>query len=92
MPSVSFDVPPGLRDEFRFTQGQFVTLKTHIDGEETRRSYSICVGATNYDRDGELRIGIKRVRAGAFRTSRSIRSSPVTRLMSRRPMANSSRI
>ena len=64
--TVSFDVPETLRDAFRFTQGQFVTLKTHIDGEETRRSYSICVGVTDYDRDGELRIGIKRVRGGRF--------------------------
>jgi ring-1,2-phenylacetyl-CoA epoxidase subunit PaaE len=64
--SVAFEVPPELRDQYRFTQGQFVTLKTHIDGEETRRSYSICVGVTDYDRDGELRIGIKRVRGGRF--------------------------
>ncbi|MDB5837778.1 MAG: phenylacetic acid degradation protein, partial [Caballeronia sp.] len=64
--TVSFDVPETLRDAFRFTQGQFVTLKTHMDGEEMRRSYSICVGVTDYDRDGELRIGIKRVRGGRF--------------------------
>ncbi|MGN6668227.1 MAG: 1,2-phenylacetyl-CoA epoxidase subunit PaaE [Trinickia sp.] len=64
--SVSFEVPPELRDAYRFTQGQFVTLKAHVDGEETRRSYSICVGVTDYDRDGELRIGIKRVRGGRF--------------------------
>jgi ring-1,2-phenylacetyl-CoA epoxidase subunit PaaE len=64
--SVAFEVPAELREQYRFTQGQFVTLKTHIDGEETRRSYSICVGVTDYDRDGELRIGIKRVRGGRF--------------------------
>jgi ring-1,2-phenylacetyl-CoA epoxidase subunit PaaE len=64
--TVSFEVPENLRDAFRFTQGQFVTLKTHLEGEETRRSYSICVGVTDYDRDGELRIGIKRVRGGRF--------------------------
>jgi ring-1,2-phenylacetyl-CoA epoxidase subunit PaaE len=64
--SVSFEVPPELREQYRFTQGQFVTLKTHIDGVETRRSYSICVGVTDYERDGELRIGIKRVRGGHF--------------------------
>ena len=45
--SVAFEVPVELREQFRFTQGQFVTLKTHIDGEETRRSYSICVGVTD---------------------------------------------
>ncbi|MFC0402708.1 1,2-phenylacetyl-CoA epoxidase subunit PaaE [Paraburkholderia rhizosphaerae] len=64
--SVAFEVPRELREHYRFTQGQFVTLKAHIDGEETRRSYSICVGVTDYDRDGELRIGIKRVRGGRF--------------------------
>lgn len=64
--SVAFEVPAELREAYRFTQGQFVTLKAHIDGEETRRSYSICVGVTDYDRDGELRIGIKRVRGGRF--------------------------
>ncbi len=64
--TVSFEVPPELREQYRFTQGQFVTLKAHVDGVETRRSYSICVGVTDYDRDGELRIGIKRVRGGRF--------------------------
>lgn len=64
--SVSFEVPPELREAYRFTQGQFVTLKAHVEGVEMRRSYSICVGVTDYDRDGELRIGIKRVRGGRF--------------------------
>jgi ring-1,2-phenylacetyl-CoA epoxidase subunit PaaE len=64
--TVSFEVPPELRDAYRFTQGQFVTLKAHLDGEEMRRSYSICVGVTDYERAGELRIGIKRVRGGRF--------------------------
>src|SRR6202012_6260266 len=36
--SVAFEVPVELSDPYRFTQGQFVTLKTHIDGEETGRS------------------------------------------------------
>jgi ring-1,2-phenylacetyl-CoA epoxidase subunit PaaE len=64
--SIAFEVPAELRDAYRFTQGQFVTIKAHLDGEETRRSYSICVGVTDYDRDGELRIGVKRVRGGRF--------------------------
>ncbi|KHJ62413.1 1,2-phenylacetyl-CoA epoxidase subunit PaaE [Burkholderia glumae] len=64
--TVAFEVPAELREQYRFTQGQFVTLRAQIGGEETRRSYSICVGTTDYDRDGELRIGIKRVRGGRF--------------------------
>jgi len=59
---VSFDVPDELADAFRFTQGQFLTLKADIDGEDLRRSYSICCGVD----DGELQVGIKRVREGKF--------------------------
>ena len=59
---VSFAVPEALADRFRFIQGQFLTLKAMIDGEEVRRSYSICSGV----HDGHLRVGIKRVRGGKF--------------------------
>ena len=41
---VSFDVPPELREVFGFTQGQYLTLRTLIDGQDLRRSYSICAG------------------------------------------------
>ena len=59
---VSFDVPLEHHEKFKFIQGQFLTLKTEIDGEEVRRSYSICSGV----QDGSLRVGIKRVRNGRF--------------------------
>ena len=59
---VSFKVPPELTDTFKFVQGQFLTLKAMIEGEEVRRSYSICSGV----HDGHLRVGIKRVRGGKF--------------------------
>jgi len=59
---VTFDVPPQLREKFRFTQGQFLTLKATIDGEDVRRSYSICSGV----HDDTLQVGIKRVRNGLF--------------------------
>ena len=64
--SVAFDVPPELRDAYRFRQGQFLTLKGTVDGEELRRSYSVCVGVPEYERDGELRVAIKRVAGGRF--------------------------
>ena len=64
--SIAFTVPDALRDAYRFTQGQFLTLKTEIDDEEARRSYSICVGVPDYDATGELRVGIKRVPGGKF--------------------------
>lgn len=59
---VSFDVPPNLRASFGFTQGQYLTLRTTIEGQDLRRSYSICAGVD----DGELRVGVRKVRGGVF--------------------------
>jgi ring-1,2-phenylacetyl-CoA epoxidase subunit PaaE len=59
---VSFDVPDELRPVFGFTQGQYLTLRKEIDGQDLRRSYSICAGVD----DGELRVGVRKVRGGAF--------------------------
>ena len=49
---------------FDFTQGQYLTFRHNFDGEELRRSYSICAGRD----EGFLRVGIKRVDGGAFST------------------------
>lgn len=49
---------------FAFTQGQYLTFRRDFDGEELRRSYSICAGLD----EGCLRVGIKRVEGGAFST------------------------
>lgn len=64
--TITFDVPEALRDAYRFTQGQFLTLKAVVDGEELRRSYSICAAVPEYTERGELRVGIKRVAGGRF--------------------------
>ena len=60
--SIAFDVPEGLRDSYRFTPGQYLTLKADIGGEEVRRSYSICSAAG----EGDLRVAVKRVSDGVF--------------------------
>jgi ring-1,2-phenylacetyl-CoA epoxidase subunit PaaE len=60
--SMTFAVPDDLRDDYRFAPGQYLTLRTTMDGEEIRRSYSICSGPD----DGELRIAVKKVDGGAF--------------------------
>jgi ring-1,2-phenylacetyl-CoA epoxidase subunit PaaE len=52
------------RPHFDFTQGQYLTFRRQFDGEELRRSYSICAGRA----EGVLRVGIKRVDGGAFST------------------------
>ncbi len=50
--------------DFDFTQGQYLTFRQDFDGEELRRSYSICAGKD----EGILQVGIKRVDGGAFST------------------------
>ena len=50
--------------DFAFTQGQYLTFRRDFDGQELRRSYSICAGKD----DGVLQVGIKRVAGGAFST------------------------
>ncbi|MDO6521854.1 2Fe-2S iron-sulfur cluster-binding protein [Shimia thalassica] len=54
----------GAAEEFDFTQGQYLTFRQDFDGDELRRSYSICAGKD----DGILQVGIKRVDGGTFST------------------------
>jgi ring-1,2-phenylacetyl-CoA epoxidase subunit PaaE len=60
--SMTFKIPGALADDYTFAPGQYLTLRTTMDGEEVRRSYSICSGPD----DGELRIAVKKVDGGAF--------------------------
>ena len=59
---VSFDVPEPLREAFAFTPGQYLTLRSTVDGEDVRRSYSICAGAD----DNALRVGVRLLPGGVF--------------------------
>jgi ring-1,2-phenylacetyl-CoA epoxidase subunit PaaE len=70
--SVTFEVPPELAPRFRYLPGQHVTVRAMVDGEDVRRSYSICANANS----GELRIGIKRLAGGRFSTYATTRLSP----------------
>jgi len=60
--TVAFDVPGQLAGVFEFIPGQHVTMRAIIDGEDIRRSYSICSNAAG----GKLRVGIKRLPGGVF--------------------------
>jgi ring-1,2-phenylacetyl-CoA epoxidase subunit PaaE len=62
--SIAFDVPASLEDVFQYKPGQYLTLRTQIEGEDLRRSYSICSSPT----DDELRVAIKKVPYGKFST------------------------
>lgn len=73
---LTFQVPEELQPAFTFTQGQYLTLRTSIDGSEVRRSYSICSGVD----DGALSIGIKQIDGGAFSTFANTELKPGDRV------------
>ena len=60
--SIAFAVPTALQHDFVFEQGQNITIKKEIDGEEIRRSYSICSAPF----ENELRVAVKKVDGGKF--------------------------
>ncbi len=60
--AISFQMPPELADDYDFIQGQHVTVRTSLAGDDVRRSYSICAPA----KSGRLRIGVKVLPGGHF--------------------------
>lgn len=60
--SVLFNVPSELKENYRFTAGQYINLKLTLDGNEIRRAYSIC----STPESGELKIAIKAIKNGYF--------------------------
>lgn len=59
--SVVFEVPDSIRSEYNYIQGQYLTLKMNVGGEEIRRSYSLCSSPVA---DKELRVAVKKVANG----------------------------
>ena len=62
--AVTLAPPPHAAEAFRFAPGQYLTFRRMVDGEEQRRSYSICAALD----ENALRVGIKRVAGGSFST------------------------
>ena len=60
--AISFEVPPELKDTFAFVQGQSLTVRKKLHGEEVRRTYSICSAPF----DNHLRVAVKKVEGGVF--------------------------
>lgn len=62
--SLLFEVPEALRETFQYTQGQYLTLKLHLDNHELRRAYSMCSSPI----EDHLAITVKRVKKGLVST------------------------
>lgn len=61
---LSFDVPEELKKDFAYRQGQFLTLRATINGEDVRRSYSLCSSPV----DDEWKVAVKEIFEGKFST------------------------
>lgn len=62
--SIAFDVPETLQADYTFIPGQYLTLRTVVDGEDIRRSYSLCSAPF----ENEWRVAVKQVEGGKFST------------------------
>lgn len=62
--AVTFEVPENLKEQFKFKQGQYLNLKKEINGEEVRRSYSLCSSPV----DNKWQVAIKKINGGVFST------------------------
>ena len=60
--AITLQIPEELREAFRFRPGQHLPVRAEVDGEEQRRTYSICCAPG----EGDVRIAIKRVVDGRF--------------------------
>jgi ring-1,2-phenylacetyl-CoA epoxidase subunit PaaE len=62
--SIAFAIPEDLKSDYSFKAGQYLTLRATINGEDIRRSYSICASPN----EDEWRVAVKRIENGAFST------------------------
>jgi len=61
---ISFEIPNDLKSEYQFKQGQHLTLRTIIDGNEVRRSYSLCSSPI----ENKWNVAVKKINEGLFST------------------------
>jgi ring-1,2-phenylacetyl-CoA epoxidase subunit PaaE len=81
---LTLDVPAEHRGDFRFAPGQYLTFRAHVEGEEVRRSYSICAAAG----EPHLRVGIKKIPGGLFSAWAHTELAPGRVLDAMPPMGN----
>lgn len=59
---ITFDIPTDLKEEFKFKQGQHLTVRAHIDGKDERRSYSLCSSPM----ENKWQVAVKKITEGVF--------------------------
>ena len=81
---VTFDIPKNLQNNFKFIQGQHLTLKKDINGEDVRRSYSLCSSPI----DKLWKVAIKQIPRGVFSTYANTELKPGDSLEIMEPTGN----
>jgi ring-1,2-phenylacetyl-CoA epoxidase subunit PaaE len=61
---ITFDIPEELKSEFQYKQGQHLTLRININGNEVRRSYSLCSSPI----ENKWQVAVKQINEGLFST------------------------
>ncbi len=59
---ITFDIPDALKEKFNFKQGQHLTLRKEINGEDVRRNYSLCSSPI----ENEWKVAVKTIKDGVF--------------------------
>ena len=59
---ISFDLPEDLQNTFAFKQGQHLTLRKYLNGEDVRRTYSLCISPS----ENKLAVAVKKIPTGLF--------------------------
>jgi ring-1,2-phenylacetyl-CoA epoxidase subunit PaaE len=76
---VTFDIPEDLQDDFKFHQGQHLTLKAGINDEDVRRSYSLCSSPL----ESKWQVAVKQIPGGKFSTyiNESVKTGDILEIM-----------
>lgn len=59
---ITFEIPENLKEKFKYKQGQHLTLRKEINGQDIRRNYSLCSSPL----DDEWKVAVKTIRQGVF--------------------------
>ncbi|MEG9327439.1 ferredoxin--NADP reductase [Salinimicrobium catena] len=70
--SLEFEIPENLKQEFAFKAGQYITIKTEVEGKEIRRAYSLCTPPT----EETFKVTVKEVKDGTFSVIANNRLQP----------------
>ena len=61
---IEFAIPEDLKHTFKYKAGQYLTLRETVNGEDIRRSYSLCSSPI----DDEWKVAVKQITDGKFST------------------------